>query len=294
MAVDVTVRANNRVIDGLQKENEGDWEGGFCFIQAADTQYGMIDSYEDNGDGTRWEKERLLTREAIRGANRMIPKPKFFIVCGDLVDAMPGSPVKDEQIRNLKDDLRLLDNSIPLICVCGNHDVGNSPTQESVDRYRESFGDDFFSFWVGGVKFLVVNSQYYEDSSQVPTLKKDQDQWLDQQLESEDWKHLVVFQHIPWFLRTPDEDDEYFNINTDVRLPMLEKFHKAGVRKIFCGHYHRNAGGFYQDLELIVTSAVGCQMGDQKSGFRVVTVNEKDIQHQYYELDQIPVNIKLH
>ena len=27
---------------------------------------------------------------------------------------------------------------------------------------------------------------------------------------------------------------------------MLEKLYAGGVRKIFCGHYHRNAGGWFK------------------------------------------------
>ena len=29
-----------------------------------------------------------------------------------------------------------LDKSIPLVCVCGNHDVGNRPTVETIEGYR--------------------------------------------------------------------------------------------------------------------------------------------------------------
>ena len=42
-----------------------------------------------------------------------------------------------------------------------------SPTRETIADYRESFGDDFFCFWVRGVCFLVLNSQFYEDPSNV-------------------------------------------------------------------------------------------------------------------------------
>ena len=28
--------------------------------------------------------------------------------------------------------------------------------------YRQSFGDDYFSFWLGGVLFIAINSQFYE------------------------------------------------------------------------------------------------------------------------------------
>lgn len=30
-----------------------------------------------------------------------------------------------------------LDKSIPLVCVCGNHDIGNRPTVETIEGYRQ-------------------------------------------------------------------------------------------------------------------------------------------------------------
>ena len=33
-----------------------------------------------------------------------------------------------------------IDDDIPLLCVCGNHDVGNSPTQATIQRYKNDFG----------------------------------------------------------------------------------------------------------------------------------------------------------
>ena len=70
----------------------------------------------------------------------------------------------------ISDLLRLysdLDPAIPLVCVCGNHDVGNRPTKTTIEGYRADFGDDFFSFWVDGVHCIVLNSQLYEDCSMV-------------------------------------------------------------------------------------------------------------------------------
>ena len=43
-------------------------------------------------------------------------------------------------------------------------------------------------------------------------------------------KHLLVFQHQPWFLEEADEEDQYFNIPKERRMPMLEEMTKAGVR----------------------------------------------------------------
>lgn len=65
----------------------------------------------------------------------------------------------------------------------------------------------------------------------------------------------------------------------------------SDVRAVFCGHYHRNAGGFYKDLELIVTSAVGCQLGTDKPGFRVVKLDDTSIKHKYYASEEAPKNI---
>ncbi len=67
----------------------------------------------------------------------------------------------------------------------------------------------------------------------------------------------------------------------------------TGVRYIFCGHYHRNAGGTYKDMELIVTSALGCPLGEEKSGLRIVKVTEEAITHKYYEVKDIPAKVEL-
>jgi predicted MPP superfamily phosphohydrolase len=50
----------------------------------------------------------------------------FFIVCGDLVDAFPEQwpDIRAKQVEDLLNVYSDLDKSIPLICVCGNHDVG--------------------------------------------------------------------------------------------------------------------------------------------------------------------------
>lgn len=60
-----------------------------------------------------------------------------------------------------------LDPAIPLLCVCGNHDVGNVPNKVTIDRYVSEFGDDYFGFWVGGIRGVVLNSNLLFDPSEV-------------------------------------------------------------------------------------------------------------------------------
>ena len=269
------------------------WKEPFYFLQAADTQLGLIERYLEKKKDYGWTKEVELTRRTIVAANKMNPPPKFLVICGDLVDAMPGDPNRPLQVKDLKKELAGLKNSIPLVCVCGNHDVGDQPTVEGVEQYRRDFGPDYFSFVVSGVLMIVINSQYYEERSQVKDLFEEQEKWLDDLLASSKGKyeHIVVFQHIPWFLKEAEEEKDYFNIEINERRRMLNKFYDAGVRFVFCGHYHKNAGGKFKELELIVTSAVGAQLGDDKSGFRVVKVFKDSIQHKYYAIEDAPEEI---
>jgi len=218
-------------------------------------------------------------------------------VCGDLVDAFPEKwpDIRQRQEDDLMRAYEDLDADIPMVCVCGNHDVGNTPTKDTVAGYRSTFGDDYFSFWHSGVCFVVINSQYYEDASRVRDIAAAQEAWLDERLASAQRagaKHIMIFQHIPWFVAEPDEEKFYFNVENETRQRMLAKFYENGVRKIFCGHYHRNAGGWYRDLELIVTTAIGCQIGPDTHGMRLVKVKEGSVDHKFYSLDDFPKEVE--
>ena len=149
----------------------------------------------------------------------------------DMTLTLPGTPWRKEQTKDLQRVLKAVDGEIPLVFVSGNHDVGNIPTPETIAEFQQTWGDDYFSFWVGGVLFLVLNSQFLFDASRCPALKQAQDQWLDQQLSvarRRACRHAIVFQHIPLFLQSIDEEDDYFNLTTSVRKEMADKFARAG------------------------------------------------------------------
>ncbi|XP_066963053.1 serine/threonine-protein phosphatase CPPED1-like [Macrobrachium rosenbergii] len=290
------VLAQNRQFLPFYSDSQKKWAEPFYFIQAADTQFGMHASYKEKNRTHGWKEEIAWSKQMVADINAMYPKPKFLVVCGDLTDAFPDSDPEQhaQQVTDFKKVFAGLD--IPLVCVCGNHDVGNTPTPSTIEGYRKNYGNDYFSFWCGGVFFIVLNSQYYEDASKCATLAVEQEDWLEEQLEivrREKPQHAVVFQHIPWFINNPEEDKEYFNMEYSLRTEMLERFHSAGIRHIFCGHYHRNAGGFYKDLEEVITSAVGVQLGDFQHGFRLVRVLENRLVHQYYALGTAPTHVHL-
>ena len=138
----------------------------------------------------------------------------------------------------------------------------------------------------------------------------EQDEWLAAELESlaEDSPvHTMVFSHIPPFIELPDEPKGYFNYDPAVRNVLLEKFKASCVCKWFCGHYHRNAGGWDQNLEVVITSAVGTHLvssgrdprgldgftfpdsiGEATAGMRLVCVDRGAVGHRWFTLDSVP------
>ncbi|XP_055507823.1 serine/threonine-protein phosphatase CPPED1 [Leucoraja erinacea] len=289
----IFLKAQRRGYEGFNEETESNWNGPFYFIQGADPQLGLMKAWRsgdcDSG-GDEWQEEVQLTGQTVQAINNLTVKPRFFVLCGDLVHGMPGTLWHEEQKRDLKEVLKCTDAEVPLVFVSGNHDIGNTPTADTILQYCESWGDDYFSFWVGGVLFLVLNSQFFHDASSCPELKQAHDQWLNAQLaaaECKKSKHVIVFQHIPLFLQDPDEENGYFNLEKSLRRDLLQRFQKAGVNAVFSGHYHQNAGGRFNDLDMVVTSAIGCQLGQDKHGVRVVAVTEEHIHHKYISLDEL-------
>ncbi|XP_075224529.1 serine/threonine-protein phosphatase CPPED1-like isoform X2 [Lycorma delicatula] len=290
---------------------EKQWIGEFYFVQGADTQFGLIDRYLLNLEEPNWDKEIALTEETIRRINKMRPKPNFLVICGDLCDAIPDltPELRKQQEIAFKSITSKLDRDIPLVCVCGNHDCGDQPNYKAVEMYRSSFGDDYFSFWSGGIFFIVINSQYYVDGTLIPDLVKEQEEWLDKQFDlyhshcqtnQADGKECigpVLFQHVPWFLDDPyDKNTGYFAIPYETRITMLDKLINCGVKYVFSGHLHSNSGGSYKGLEVIVTSAIGGQIKregspEYKSGVRIVKVSKNNLKHKYYAIEELPVNV---
>ena len=118
---------------------------------------------------------------------------------------------------------------------------------------------------------------------------------------------MVLFSHIMPFIESPDEPDGYFNLAAGPRRHLLDMAKGGRVSKWFCGHYHRNAGGWDgDDLEVVITAAVGANLttdasgdvrgltgmagltlDDSVSGLRVVQVHESAITHKFIPLCEL-------
>ena len=274
------------------------------FMQLADTQFGMFRNfidltpermadYNSRGlsvrrvepfDGFAPETERF--EKAMDAANTI--RPAFVAICGDMVN----DPTDEAQIAELNRISSGLSSEIPLYRVSGNHDASEddhiTPTAESLARYRELFGDDTYSFVAGGVKFIVINSTVVHHPGEVRAEYNRQLDWLEAELVSArdgSAERVIVLSHHPLFLEHPDEPDLYFNVPRDNRRPVTELLQAHGVDAVFAGHMHQNNYARHGNMLMIASGSVGYPLGNDPSGYRMVTVSNKGIDHRYYSLD---------
>lgn len=249
------------------------------FIQMSDPQFGM---YTKNQG---FEHETANFEFAIATANRL--KPAFVVVTGDLINDGASAA----QAAEYKRISGKLDPKIRLYSVPGNHDVENEPTRESLARYRERFGADYYTFRVGEIAGFVLNSNLEKAPQHVPDEAAKMEAWFRTELAKarhDGVKHLILFQHIPLFIAAANEDDQYFNIPQETRQKYLQLLHEYGVRQVFAGHYHRNAWGQDGDLEMITTGPVGMALEGGKSGLRLAIVSDSGVSHRYYDFGDLP------
>lgn len=247
------------------------------FIQMTDPQFGM---YAENKG---FAQETANFEFAVATANRL--KPAFVVLTGDLVNAAGDAA----QIAEFKRVAGRLDPSIRLFLMPGNHDVGNEPTKESLAKYREQFGPDYYTFRMGDIIGIVLDSSLEKDPHNVPEEAGKMEAWFRTELaKAQRDKHVIVFQHIPFFLKDANEEDRYEDIPRETRQRYLKMLHEYGVKQVFAGHYHSTSEARDGDLEMITTGPVGKPVPPARSGLRIVTVSAAGVTHKYYDFGELP------
>ena len=253
--------------------------GAQTFIQMSDPQFGMYTKDQD------FAHETANFEFAIATANRL--HPAFIVITGDLINKA-ADPAQAAEFHRIA---AKLDPKIKLYNAPGNHDVGNEPTPASLAQYREHFGRDYYSFTSGEITGIVLNSNLEKGAEKVPEEAAKMESWFRQELtrvKQSGARHIIVFQHISFFLKDPTEEDQYFNIPRPVRERYLRLMHEFGVQQVFAGHCHRNELGRDGDLEMVTTGPVGMPIEGAKSGLRLVTVTASGVTHKFYDFGDLP------
>lgn len=254
------------------------------FLHFSDTQFGM---YSKNAN---FDHETANFDFAIATANRL--KPEFVIVTGDLIN----DPASAAQAAEYKRIAGKLDPKIRLYSVPGNHDVGNEPTAESLARYRERFGPDYYTFHAGDITGIVLNSNLEKGAKNVPEEAAKMEAWFGAELakaKTAGAKQIIVFQHIPLFKKDPSEPEVYDNVPVDVRQRYLKLMHETGVKWVFSGHLHYNLEARDGDLQVVATGPVGMPLGKGRSGIRVVKVTPEGVTQRYFDFGELPETLEL-
>jgi 3',5'-cyclic AMP phosphodiesterase CpdA len=248
------------------------------FIQLTDTQFGMFDANKG------FAKETELYEKAVNGINKL--KPDFVVITGDLVN----DEYDRSQVAEFKRITAKINKDIPVYYVPGNHDIGQSPTQKEIDQFISDYGYDRFSFTHKNGLFIGLNSCLIK--SNTPDLEYIQLTWLKNELEKgRNSKHIILFTHYPFFIKTFDEPETYSNIAIETRTKYLEIFKENDVDAVFAGHLHKNASAKYGEIEMITTNAAGKPLGSDSSGFRIVKVYGNKIETEFCSLDEIPESV---
>lgn len=256
----------------------------FRFVIGADTQLGIGNLSVD------WSDELRAFEDVIELINNLTPAPAFVCMCGDLVDMHPALystgtaeemlAIQDKQFDDFQARAAKINSRIPLICLCGNHDVGNRPTPIDIQRFRARFGEDYLSFWVNGCFFICLNTNLYMDPNGAPDQFAEQAEWFERQLviaRGEGAHRIFVLGHHPWFLYDEFEDetelagvsrftrngaafeidDSYFLIPRIRRERVMELCKRYKVDACFAGHFHQNLIGLSSwGMPMITTSSI--------------------------------------
>ncbi len=199
---------------GLTRGLHGHWDKDFHFVQLASPLFGApaVGNTMDGDAGSdavpteASEETRLKT--IIASVNKL--RPKFLVMLGNLTYATPlDGALFDSQVERVRKTMARLSDTIPAIYVPGSHDVGAVPTVASLQTYRERFGADYFGFWFGGMRGVVINSSLLISPQGAPEDAARQEMWLTEEVEQCKLcsNCIVVFSYHPWFVSDIDEPD---------------------------------------------------------------------------------------
>ena len=254
-------------------------EQPFYFAVIADTQLGM------HASNRNFEQETASYEFAVATINRL--KPEFVIVLGDLVNKEGDT----DQIREFLRITRKIDPFIPVHYVAGNHDVGAVPTPELLAAYRRTFGSDYYGFREGPVYGIVLNSSVMIAPQKTQAEYDSQLSWLKKELETAKEtgaRHVIVFQHHPFFLEDAKEADAWGNVPLERRQVLLDLLHDYGVKAVFAGHVHSHSVAKDRDLEMVAVGPVAMPFDEYGSGMMLVAVAADGIQYRYFDFGKLP------
>ena len=248
-------------------------EGGTDFglvATAARREFSFIHASDTHLDSVSLTRMRML--QAVVDSIR----PDFVLLTGDLVrDALRVS----DTVATFRYELYLKEQaklSRPVWTAPGNHEIfgiERDKSHVSTDplyargMYRHYLGPDYYSFNYGGVHFVALNSEDYDDQSYYGHIDSIQVEWLRQDVALVPSSvPIVTFNHIPFFTAAEmiNGYDEESVAPTVIRVGGKASFRhtvsNAGdVLEILRGHRYPMALGGHVHIRETLEYALGGQ-----------------------------------
>lgn len=211
------------------------------FAQVSDTHI----SDRDNTSYKMLAKSKPLLEAAIKQLNK-VENLDFVMFTGDLVD--------QPFLQSYKDFFTILtDLKYPSLATFGNHDTGSISSETgklmpegalSKDEVLKMFQDCFPNYKFDKTyyalspkkdyRMIVLDPVIGKDASSNGLISDEQLEFLDNELNENQDKVIVIFQHHP--VVEPFESSHHKILNSDKYMAIIQKYKNPIA--IFSGHYH--------------------------------------------------------
>ena len=234
------LRANvsTREYIGHCRDLQGQWSKDFFYCHLAGL---MVGGGQKTSSGEYSEQDRI--RKAITVINKI--RPRFLMISGNFsAKEINCDYIEDEerlaQVEIARKMLCRVSETIPMVFVPGCNDVGTRPTPETLKAYHDKFGADYYGFWYGGARCLVINSMLMIDGSGAPLEAAGQDLWFEEEIEQAKMCsiHIMIFSYHPWFISHRDESTggaQPIAIPEPIRAKWLTILRHKKVKYLFAG-----------------------------------------------------------
>jgi 3',5'-cyclic AMP phosphodiesterase CpdA len=175
---------------------------------------------------------RTLTRIAALA-------PDLVIITGDL--AING-PEENAELAFARAEIERL--GPPWRVLPGNHDIGDEPPGQDpsqiidgprLQRWRRWFADDWWIAESPEWRLVGLNAQLFGSGL---ADEARQDEWLEAVLSAPEARDIAIFLHKPLFVESIADAASPDCVTPAPRRRLLNRFARAPVRMVACGHMH--------------------------------------------------------
>jgi Icc-related predicted phosphoesterase len=226
-----------------------------------------------SADSARFEQE-------ISQVNEL--SPDVVVIAGDMVNQITN----ELQVAAV---LKLIAKiKPPVILTPGNHDLPDPVTVEGLARYRSVFGADFSTMECKGRLIVSANSQLWRQAPQEERDQQEQKLRNALQQAKEKGQPVIMLTHVPPFLKSVEEKDEYFNLPSALRRDVLRLCEDSGVLIWLAGHTHKTAQRTSGKITILNGETTSRNFDKHPFGFRLLTLHADS----HFDWEFIPLKQK--